>query len=126
MGRLWRIRDRATFAELRRHGRRGRSGPVAVTWLPATSEDPPRVAFSVGRRVGTAVVRNRLRRRLQAWLREHAGELAGGAYLVTVDPPAAALSGDAVRRALATALADATSRAGGGTQRDGDPVGAHR
>lgn len=31
---------------------------------------PPRVAYAVGRRTGTSVVRNRLRRRLRAVMRE--------------------------------------------------------
>jgi ribonuclease P protein component len=46
--------------------------------------DPPRVAYAVGRGVGGAVVRNRVRRRLRAATRAHAGELvAGNAYLVS-------------------------------------------
>jgi ribonuclease P protein component len=45
--------------------------------------DPPQVAFSVGRAVGGAVVRNRVRRQLRAALREHAELLRPGTgYLV--------------------------------------------
>ena len=48
--------------------------------------EPPRVAFSVGRSVGDAVTRNRVRRRLRAAVREHARSLApGAAYLVGAD-----------------------------------------
>ena len=47
--------------------------------------EPPRVAYAVGRRAGGAVARNRLRRRLRAAIRAHAGELEPGrAYLVGV------------------------------------------
>jgi ribonuclease P protein component len=46
---------------------------------------PPRVAFAVGRSVGSAPLRNRVRRRLRALAREHAGELAPGWYLVGAD-----------------------------------------
>ena len=42
----------------------------------------PRVAFAINRPSGTAVERNRARRRLRAILREHANRLAPGRYLV--------------------------------------------
>jgi ribonuclease P protein component len=52
--------------------------------------EPPRVAYAVGRRVGSAVVRNRVRRRLRAATREHADALVPGcAYLVVAAAPAA-------------------------------------
>src|SRR5258708_21849607 len=84
---LWRISDRGTFSALRRRGRRARSGPITLTWLPpevGALDAPPRVGFAVGRSVGGAVVRNRIRRRLRAGFRElvRAGTLPGGAYLV--------------------------------------------
>lgn len=91
LGLIWRIRDRRTFARLRTEGWRGRSGPVTVTYLPepATSPNsPPRVAFSVGKRVGAATVRNRVRRRLRAAMveRSEAALLKPGAYLVSAGP----------------------------------------
>lgn len=53
--------------------------------------EPPRVAYAVGRRVGSAVVRNRVRRRLRAATHAHAETLvAGRAYLVSVGGAAAA------------------------------------
>jgi len=69
---------------------------VTVTHLLDAST-PPRVAYSVGRRVGPAVVRNRVKRRLRAIVAELAaptGTLPSGpgAYLVSVGPAAAALS----------------------------------
>ncbi len=42
----------------------------------------PRVAFALNRSSGTAVERNRARRRLRAVLGEHAGRLTAGRYLV--------------------------------------------
>jgi ribonuclease P protein component len=77
----WRVRDRATFAALR-DGRRGHAGPVRVTWVPGPVGDPPRVAFAVGRRVGPAVARNRIRRQLRAVANDLAPRVAPGAYLV--------------------------------------------
>ncbi len=53
--------------------------------------EPPRVAYAVGRRVGSAVVRNRVRRRLRAATRVHADTLVPGrAYLVSAASAAAA------------------------------------
>ena len=67
----------------------------------------PRVAYGVGRKVGPAVVRNRIRRRLRSAAREIARErngLPSGAYLVTVRPDAARLDYAELRRQLAGAL----------------------
>ena len=91
---LWRVTDRSTFAEMRRHGRRGRCGPISLTWLapdPAIPPAPPRVAFAVGKAAGGAVGRNRIRRRLRAGLRElqGTGRLPQGTYLVSARPEAA-------------------------------------
>jgi ribonuclease P protein component len=51
-----------------------------VAWLDDGVVGPPRVAFAVGRRVGGAVVRNRLRRRLRELARRSG--LPGGAWVV--------------------------------------------
>jgi ribonuclease P protein component len=101
---VWRVRDSATFGELRRHGRRGRSGPLSVTWLPGPADQPPRLAFAIGRPVGTAVVRNRLRRRLRCLFTEHAFALVPGTYLIGAAPAAAHLDYGDLRRTLSTAL----------------------
>ena len=67
--------------------------------------EPPRVAYAVGRGVGGAVVRNRVRRRLRAATRAHATELvAGRAYLVGAAPAASTTSYDELSNALQDAL----------------------
>ncbi|MDQ1444050.1 MAG: ribonuclease protein component [Acidimicrobiaceae bacterium] len=103
---VWRVRDSATFAELRRHGRRARTGPLSVTWLPGPSDHPPRLAFAIGRSVGTAVVRNRLRRRLRSLFAEHVFDLRPGTYLISAAPAAATLEYGDLRRTLSAALND--------------------
>jgi ribonuclease P protein component len=91
---VWRIGDRKTFEALRAAGRRARVGPITVVHLAAEHDDARvRLAFAVGRRVGNAVVRNRVRRRIRAVVMElvREGGLAPGAYLVVVAPQGATL-----------------------------------
>jgi ribonuclease P protein component len=101
---VWRIRDRETFARLRRSRQRVRVGPLAVTFVPAASPSPPQVAYAIGRKVGGAVVRNRLRRRLRAIVSELAPQLAPGAYLVGAAPEAASLSFGELKAIVSEAL----------------------
>jgi len=62
---------------------------VSVATL-GTASEPPRAAFAVGRNVGGAVVRNRVRRRLRSALVEHHDLLRPGCgYLVIADAAAA-------------------------------------
>jgi ribonuclease P protein component len=94
VGLIWRVRDRATFAALGR-ATRVRRGPLSVAWLDDGRPPPPRVAFAVSRRVGSAVTRNRLRRRLRELARR--SELRPGVWFVSAgagaaDAPYAALS----------------------------------
>lgn len=107
---VWRIGDRATFEALRRSGARARRGPVTVTYAPAGEPTGPRVAYAVGRRVGNAVTRNKVRRRLRAAVAQ-ATELRPGAYLVAAGPEAARASYDELRRDVATAMTAASGRA---------------
>ena len=101
---VWRVRDASTFRELRRRGRRARGGGLTVTWLPVPGDDPPRVAYAIGRTVGNAVTRNRLRRRLRSVVAEVATELRPGTYLIGADPSAATLDHGDLRRTLCTVL----------------------
>jgi ribonuclease P protein component len=109
VGLIWRIRDRATFASLR--GRpRVRRGPISVTFLAAPG--PPRVAYAIGRSVGPAVVRNRVRRRLRSIVSRLS--LPSGAYLVGVEPGAAGM-GFAQLEGAVTEAARAASETAGST-----------
>lgn len=70
------------------------------------------VAMAVGRRVGSAVVRNRLRRQVRSVLTELDRErpLRNGWYLVILHPSARGRSSDELRRDLNRALDRAGSR----------------
>jgi ribonuclease P protein component len=103
-GLIWRIRDRATFEALAQ-ARAHRAGPVRTRQVASGRDEPPRVSYVVGRPVGNAVQRNRLRRRLRAAIREQQELLEPGrAYLVAVGPEALPMSYPALRGAVARAL----------------------
>jgi len=82
---IWRVDRRETFEALRR-ARRRRDGPITVSWVAGDPSEPPRVAYTVGRKVGTAVVRNQVKRRIRTIVREAAPRLRPGAYLIGVSP----------------------------------------
>lgn len=105
MTRLWRVRDRASFAALRRDGVRRRVGALTITRLPETAggSPVPAVAFAIGRPVGPAVARNRLRRRLRAVIADAAP--APGTYLVSAGPAAKTLSDQELRALVQRGLA---------------------
>jgi ribonuclease P protein component len=86
---------------------------VRLTWVPGSDEAPPRVAFAVGRRVGTAVARNRIRRQLRAVVAELAPELAPGAYLLAYRG-APGIDSLALRDLVAAAATTAGARTVGG------------
>ena len=67
------------------------------------------MAFSLGRALGPAVTRNRLRRRLRAILRDIQATLPGGALLIGATPRATELTFDQLRLELERLLAKAMS-----------------
>lgn len=93
VGLIGRLGERREFERLTRDGHRARSATLWCRHLDDPAVVPPRVAFAIGRDVGPAVVRNRLRRRLRELVRSAtAGEaplLACGLLLVGARPSAA-------------------------------------
>lgn len=83
VGLIQRVRDRASFAALARAPRHAQAS-LAVRCVADADGTSPRVAYAVGRTVGTAVARNRVRRRLRAAAAACESELrTGKAYLVS-------------------------------------------
>ncbi len=112
LGLIWRVRGQSSFQALAR-GRRRRAGNLEVraAVLGAKSE-PPRVAFAVGRSVGNAVTRNRVRRKLRTAVREQASFLEPGvAYLVRATPGAAASSCTELSSTLRAIVVDLAGKA---------------
>ncbi len=70
------ISDRATISRLFADGRTERSRDLRIRYLDTEASAQAQVAFSISRKVGNAVVRNRTRRRLRSALIEILGERA--------------------------------------------------
>jgi ribonuclease P protein component len=87
-----RMRRRADFAvTVHRGSRAGRqllTGHLLVRG--PDSDQPPRVGFVVSRSVGSAVVRNKVRRQLRSLVRGYLPSLPGGSLLVVRAHPQAA------------------------------------
>ncbi len=91
------LRPASRFAEVYRTGTRSRHGSVTVVEAEGRHE-LPEIGFVAGRKVGTAVRRNRAKRRLRA-AASQAPFRAGRAYILIASPevpdrPFADLLGD--------------------------------
>lgn len=95
-----------------RRGRKAASTSVVVHLLDDPQAHPvPRVGFVVSKAVGSAVVRNRVKRRLRAQMTSRLGSLNDGARLVVrALPQAAGRPSDALAADLDSALARAGAR----------------
>jgi ribonuclease P protein component len=92
-----------------RKGRRANRGPLVVHLLPPTEDrpagEPSRAGFVVGRKVGGAVERNRVTRRLRHLMGPRLLELpAGTAVVVRALPGSASASGRDLAASLDAAL----------------------
>ena len=103
------IQSHQTYADLRSRAVRGRSGPISVGFVPQPTWLRSEVAYAVGRKVGGAVVRNRLRRRMRAVLADKAEHLPVGAYLVRCGPESPSLTFEQLKEAMTQALEKATA-----------------
>jgi ribonuclease P protein component len=97
---------------------------VTVTFLPETDlearAEPPKVAFSVGRRVGRAVRRNRVRRQLRSIMRELVARphdpVVPGTYLLGAGPGVTTLSYQQLRSTVEAALDEIRATQVGGSR----------
>lgn len=87
---MWRLSDPAAFSALRASRHRVRRGPLSVAWVANPVDEPARVAYAIGKRVGGAVERNRVRRRLRTIMADL--DPAPGCYLINVAPAGSELS----------------------------------
>jgi ribonuclease P protein component len=105
------MRDSEDFSTTVRRGHKAGRTRLVVHVLPDVSRsDAPTVGFVVSRAVGSAVERNRVKRRLRQLMRDHhLDRLPTGTRVVVRALPAAA---GASSESLSADLADALERAG--------------
>lgn len=88
LARPYRLRRAADLQRVVRGGRRAAADTVVVHAL-AAGGGRAQVGFVVGRQVGNAVVRNRVKRRLRNLMRDRMETLPGGMLVVARANPAA-------------------------------------
>lgn len=87
------------FKRVREEGRTVRGGLLMFGVLTVPDEEKFRVGLVTSRRVGGAVVRNRVRRRLREIVRRNQHALASGTWLVVIARPPAATADSAALEA---------------------------
>lgn len=108
-----RLHTAAEFRSVLRSGRRVAQPEFVVLTSPTLAPDRPegrRLGVTVSRRVGGAVVRNRLKRRIREWFRRNRTNLELGTDVVVVARrPAVNLSSDALAEVLNRGLGEVGS-----------------
>jgi ribonuclease P protein component len=82
-----RLTKTAEFDRVRKEGTRFRGAVISLSVLPGASDDKFRAGFITSRKVGSAVARNRVRRRLREIVRRHQHELNVGVWMVLIASP---------------------------------------
>lgn len=102
-----RLSSRRDLERLRAEGTRSGRGPVRLLHRPDATERA-RIAYAIPRSVGSAVARNRSRRRVREVIRlldrSPAGPVPGGDYLVRVTGPIEHWTHDELRTVLSDLL----------------------
>lgn len=112
------MRRRSDFTRALRGGRRaGRPLVTGHLLVQPGHDEPARVGFVVSKAVGSAVVRNKVRRRLRHLARGYLGSLPAGSLLVVRANPRAATARQADLAAELDLVIHALLRRQGGTQR---------
>jgi ribonuclease P protein component len=106
-----RLRTPAEFRRVRDASQRVWPNPLLVLYIAPNDLDRTRVGITVSSRVGKAVVRNRVRRRLREALQARLDALGTGSdVLVIARPPSAAATWAELCAALDSVLARSGAR----------------
>jgi ribonuclease P protein component len=117
MKRAWRLRSAADFQRVRAR-RRSWAHPLLILYVADSPAEQSRVGLVVGRRVGNAVTRNRVKRRMREAMRARYATLPRPVDLVWIARPAAA---EADQGALQAAVDQLLRGARLWRDRSGDP-----
>jgi ribonuclease P protein component len=111
-----RLCDRRDFQLVARRGHRSGRQALTVQFMPGGPDaaTAPRVGFVVGRSVGSAVTRNRVKRQLRHLARPHLVRLpAGGMLVIRANPADADSSWDKLTVEFDRNLSRVLQRSGG-------------
>jgi ribonuclease P protein component len=111
MARIWRVRPRGEFERIHHNGRSWphRFFVLIVLAHPDRPEAPPRIGVAAGKKLGSAVLRNRFKRQLREAAWQVYPHLIGGVDILLI---ARAPMTEASTPQLAAALAEMVQRAG--------------
>ena len=86
MTRVWRLRPRGEFERVRQQGKSWphRYFVLIVQARTNGSDDPPRIGVVAGRRLGAAVLRNRIKRQIRAAVLQIYPGLTNGVDLIII------------------------------------------
>ncbi|WP_036717439.1 ribonuclease P protein component [Paenibacillus harenae] len=92
MHRKLRLRNREDFSRIYRGGKSFANGQFIVYWSKQPSADPFRLGVSASKKIGNAVVRNRMRRMIKEIVRHQADRIVPRTdFILIVRKPATAM-----------------------------------
>ncbi|MFC5653199.1 ribonuclease P protein component [Paenibacillus solisilvae] len=84
MQRKLRLRNREDFSRIYRNGKSFANNQFVVYWSRQSKADPLRLGVSASKKIGNAVVRNRMRRLVKEIVRHHTDRITGQLDIIVI------------------------------------------